>query len=90
MKVKVKYYGYLQEIAGKNEDEVKVSKAIDLIDLFDLLPSKIKEVCIINGKKVNPAIKIFKNGVEIKNMDFANTKVQDGDLIQLLPPIGGG
>jgi len=90
LKVKVKYYGYLQEIAGKNEDEVKVSNVINLIELFDLLPSKIKEVCIIDGKRFNPTIKIFRNGIEVKDTDCVHIKIKDGDLIQLLPPIGGG
>lgn len=90
MKVKVKYYGYLQELAGKNEDEVEIPKTISLIELFDLLPLNVKKACIINKKEFNPTIKVFKNGVEVQNIDLNQTKVQNGDLIQLLPPIGGG
>ncbi|MEM2897456.1 MAG: MoaD/ThiS family protein [Candidatus Bathyarchaeia archaeon] len=89
--MKVKFYGYLKELAGKSEDEVEFSKALGLIELFDLLSPRIKEVCIMNdGKRFNPYIKVFKNGVEVQSMDYSHTEVRDGDVIQLLPPIGGG
>ncbi|MEB2793390.1 MAG: MoaD/ThiS family protein [Caldisphaeraceae archaeon] len=75
MKVKIKYLGFLSELAGKRYEEKDIEGEETIEKMIPFL-NKLKPedyVLIINGKGASP-----------------KTKVSDGDYVVLLPQTGGG
>ncbi|MDP8003780.1 MAG: MoaD/ThiS family protein [Caldisphaera sp.] len=75
MRIKIKYLGYLTDLAGKQYDELEINgnkKVEDLIPFLKKLRSD-DYILIINGKGAK-----------------ADTEVKDGDNIVVLPQTGGG
>ncbi|MCE4623849.1 MAG: MoaD/ThiS family protein [Caldisphaeraceae archaeon] len=76
LKVKIKYLGFLSELAGKRYEEKKIEDKETTIEEIIPFLNKLKPedyVLIINGKGASP-----------------ETKVSDGDYVVLLPQTGGG
>ena len=77
MELKIKYFGVLAEIAGRNEEKISTEQLI-IADVVDLIIKKHPE---IKGR----SFKIAQNKV-IVNTD---TRL-DGSEIAVLPPFSGG
>ncbi|MCE4608711.1 MAG: MoaD/ThiS family protein [Caldisphaeraceae archaeon] len=76
LKVKVKYLGFLSELAGKRYEEKNIEGEETTIERIIPFLNKLKledYVLIVNGKGATP-----------------KTKVNDGDYVVLLPQTGGG
>ncbi len=72
---KIKYIGYLAELAGRGEEEVKVDGRIKVKDLLEQRIKKGLEdlVILVNGLPGS-----------------LDTLVDDDDIISVLPVISGG
>ena len=42
------------------------------------------------NKKVDPSINFFINGINARMLSGLNTKLNDNDVVAIIPPIGGG
>ena len=73
--VKIKYIGYLAELAGSREEEVKVNGRI-----------KVKYLLERRIKKGLEELVILVNGLP----GSLDTLVDDNDVISVLPVISGG
>ncbi|MEM4311963.1 MAG: tRNA (N(6)-L-threonylcarbamoyladenosine(37)-C(2))-methylthiotransferase [Nitrososphaerales archaeon] len=91
IKLTLKYFALIRELAGKGEEEILVNERISLGDVIDKVSEKnkrLKEFLIKDGK-INPRIKILVNGKSVEDEEL-KVKLSDGDVIALLPPVGGG
>lgn len=82
--VRVKLYGMAKELAGREELDVDLEKAITVRELIRRISegrksasSKAVQVVLINGRNC-----IFRDGLE--------TIVSEGDLVEILPLVSGG
>ena len=93
MRVKVRYFTTLRELAGSAEEEIELE--------FDpSLARLIARVAITHGKaardylyhddKVDPSIYFLVNGKSAKVLSGLDTKLEEGDTVAIIPPIGGG
>jgi len=76
-KIKILYFGALSEVAGKQEEEIRVSGNIN--DLLQSLKDKY------------PSLKDFQFSVAVNQEISSGVKLlSDGDEVALLPPFTGG
>lgn len=94
MKVEVKFYAMMREIAGKKVEMVVLPIKSSVRDLIDLLVerygSEFERYIYDRDKKVRSYLSYMLNGVNINSLDRLDTALKDGDVISLLPPVGGG
>ena len=94
MEVEVKLYAMLREIASKKLEKVDLPEKASMRDLIGFMISKYGEefgTYIYDAdKKVRNYLSYMINGVNINSLDGFETTLKDGDVISLLPPVGGG
>jgi len=93
MKVKVKFFALVRELAGTKELEVEGREGMRINDLLkelaNILPEKFRDY-IFEGSEVSRSLIILVNGKGISEMNGLETELKDGDEVALLPPVSGG
>ncbi|MGQ4913258.1 MAG: ubiquitin-like small modifier protein 1 [Candidatus Asgardarchaeia archaeon] len=93
MGIRVKFFAALWEITGEKEVELNGTNMTvrELLQkLIERYGEKFKKEIMDNDDKVKDHYVILVNGRNIVFLDGVNTKVKDGDLISIFPPVGGG
>ena len=94
MKIGVKFFTTLREITGKKEEDVESSNTITVTELLTQLSKKygIEFTDYIYDEKgdVRTHIQILINGRSIDVFQGFETKLKEGDVIAIFPPVGGG
>lgn len=94
MKIKIKYFTTLREITGKKLDEIQLQKIITVKELIILLSENYGKTFreYVYNNKGEPAefLSFLVNGTNINNMQGFDTKLQEGNVVAILPPVGGG
>jgi molybdopterin synthase sulfur carrier subunit len=94
MEVEVRYYAVLRELAGKRSERVTLPEGSSVRDLVGLLVKRYGEgferyIYDCEGR-VRGYLSYMLNGFNINSLDGFETLLRDGDILSLLPPIGGG
>lgn len=83
MRVTVKYFASLKQMAGKEEDQFNVDEGTTLEQLSALIGQSVPRLGdMVREKKV-----LISLNYDVVPLD---TVVKDGDEIALLPPFSGG
>jgi len=94
LKITVKFFTTLREITGKKEDEIQPSRVITLKELLTQLSKKYGKQFVDylydEKGKVRTHIQILINGRGINALQGLETKLKEGDVIAIFPPVGGG
>lgn len=94
MKVRVKYFASLREALGIGEEEYEVGEGTKLINLLlNCIPEKHKHAAEIWRKRMEGFLKGESTSyIVIVNGDRAkpDQELKDGDVVAVLPPVGGG
>jgi molybdopterin synthase sulfur carrier subunit len=94
MRVKVKYFTTLRELAGISEEEIETEDDTSLADLIGIVASKYGEAAqdylYHTERKADPSIYFLINGTDAKARSGMDTRLKDGDVVAIIPPIGGG
>ncbi|MEM2111521.1 MAG: MoaD/ThiS family protein [Candidatus Bathyarchaeia archaeon] len=94
MKVKVRYFTTLRELAGTNEEDMEIDNYATLADLIKKVASKYgkeaREYLYRKDGKIDPSIYFLVNGVDAGRILGLNTKLRCGDVVTIIPSIGGG
>jgi len=93
MKIKVKFFALIRELAGTKEIEIECREGMKISDLLreltNTLPDKFREY-VFEGSEVSKSLIILVNGKGISEMKGLETELKDSDEIALLPPVSGG
>ncbi len=91
MKIKIKFFSFFRDLFQAEERKVDMEKGAEVKDLLDLLcDSTKKRERVFEGQELKPYLAILKNGKHIQSLKGLETKLDDGDLIAIFPPAGGG
>ncbi|MFX0125185.1 MAG: ubiquitin-like small modifier protein 1 [Candidatus Hodarchaeota archaeon] len=76
-----------REIEFEMEDGATVRKLLEvLFDQYSILQDKIFD----DNDELRPWIQILKNGRNIKFLNGLETKITNGDILAVFPPVAGG
>jgi len=94
LRIKVKLFAEVREVAGLSEVEVYVKDGSSLIDVLNELSEKLGEGFrekVMDEKMGTPRgeYKFSLNGVIMHEVDL-RMKLKDGDVLAILPPVSGG
>ena len=95
MKTKVRYFTTLRELARTMEEEIEMKNGTTLSDFLEKIALKYGEAAFnyLYDKKsgtIDPSIQFLVNGVSIRNLQGIRTELKDGNVVAIVPPIGGG
>jgi len=94
IKINTKYFAAIREIIGKKEDFFILSGNINAKNLLDAMCSRygkpFSEFVMDPSGLLKENLIILVNGKSIDKPDLSLITLTDGDLVVILPPIGGG
>ena len=96
MRVKVRYFTTLRELAGRAEEIVELENNACLEDLIEIVASRYGDearryLYANEGQKtIDPSVRFLINGRDSRMLQGLKTKLVDGDTVAIIPPIGGG
>lgn len=94
MEVEVKFYAMLRDIAGNKAETVSLLLKSSVRDLLDLLVARYGEeferYIYDAEKQLRSYLSYMLNGININSLDGFDTMLKEGDVLSLLPPVGGG
>jgi len=96
MRIKVRYFTTLRELSGCAEEELEIEEGATLANIITVITSKYgkkaHDYLYSRGEnsKIDPSIYFLINGMNSKIFSGINAKLKDGDIVAIIPPIGGG
>jgi len=92
--VKVRYYAMLSDAAGKREEDIELPEGSTVLDLvhklIDRYGQRLRDYVYDEEEQLLNYMKFSVNEVNILSLEGFDTLLGDGDLVQVIPPIGGG
>ncbi|WP_174590307.1 ubiquitin-like small modifier protein 1 [Methanocella conradii] len=92
MLIKVKSFASLRNVMDK-EIDVEIAEGADVSRLLELLCRRyegLHEQLFDRKGSLNDYVNILKNGRNVYFLDDLATRLDDGDVITIFPPIAGG
>jgi molybdopterin synthase sulfur carrier subunit len=95
MKINVIYFTTLRELAGTRDDGLELREGCSLAELIETVSEKHGEAAfaylhVKESRKIDPSIKFLVNGIAAQKLRGLKTELKDGDVVAIIPPIGGG
>lgn len=97
MRVSVRFFTTLREVTGKKDESLEFPRreavTVDsvlkrLVELHD--KSFVEYVYDHKTGGVRGFLQFLINGRSIASFEGLNTKLSDGDVLAIIPPVGGG
>ncbi|MBS7650629.1 MAG: MoaD family protein [Candidatus Bathyarchaeia archaeon] len=95
MKVKLKYFAHLREIVGKFEETINLPEDATVKNLLEVLSETYgvafrDYVYEKGGSEPSPNLNFLLDGRNIMMLDGMETRLYDGCVFVIIPPVGGG
>ena len=93
MMVKVRFFASLRELIGKREESVELKEGTNLATLLKEVSERLENASrgIYNEKgNINESLQFLVNGVDVNSLSGVETLLRNGDVIAIIPPVGGG
>ena len=92
MPIKIHLAGYLKNYTRENV-EVELPEARDVLDLVMKLNERfpqIRDRILDEHDRTRPYVNIYVNEENARDLQGGQTRVNDGDVIYILPSVAGG
>jgi molybdopterin synthase sulfur carrier subunit len=93
LKITVRFYGVVYEVTGVREWELSGKEVSCVWDLLELLVESFPglEDLVFDGEgSLREYLGVWVNGRDILGLNGFDTELREGDLVYIVPPIGGG
>lgn len=94
MKVIVRLFTTLRELAGTRREELEFSTVVNVRDVLDALVSKygmeFGDYLYDEDKRIRNHLQLLINGKSSDLLEELKTILKDGDQLAIIPPVGGG
>jgi len=93
VKIEVKFLATIRVITGESSIELSCTHHDTAVTVIQMLVEKYGNKlrqAIMNGTKLKSGIKMIINGRDIEYLNGLDTKLKDGDVVVIIPPIAGG
>jgi sulfur-carrier protein len=96
LKVHIKFFTHLREITNKKDETLNIPNTQTTIaNILKLLSEEYGEnfdSYVYEGKtgKAKGFLQFLVNGNSTSTLEGLETEVKDGDVLAILPPVGGG
>jgi len=97
LKVSVRFFTTLREITGKREENMAFENAgnTTINSVLDRLAKRygkefVEYVYDSKTGQVKSFLQFLVNGRSTRTSDGLNTRLADGDVLAIIPPVGGG
>lgn len=94
LKVTIRFFTTLREIVGKKEEQLEFSKPANVNTVLKELSRKygkdFDDYMFDELGDLQGHLQILVNGQSVSTMKGMSTKLNDGDQLAILPPVGGG
>lgn len=95
MKVSVRLFTVLRELAGKGEETLEfnaepVTVRGVLEELVKQHGKAFKDYLYDEERNVREHLQLLVNGKSVDLLDNLNTQLKEGDQVAIVPPVGGG
>jgi len=97
VRVSVRFFTTLREVIGKKEETLKFSggEAVTVNTVLERLvelhgKSFVEYVYDQKNGKVRGFLQFLVNGRSISSFEGLGTRLSDGDVLAIIPPVGGG
>jgi sulfur-carrier protein len=97
LKVTVRFFTHLREIVGKIDETLEFRpnekvKVCKILQILARLYGREFEDYLFDTKtgKVKGYLQLLVNGRNVTNAEDLETELEDGDVLSIIPPVGGG
>ncbi len=94
LEVEVKYYAMLREASGRKREVFELPEGSSVGDLMDIVAGKygdpFRRYVFDSEMRVWDYLRFMLNGISVSSLEGFDTVLGDGDVMAILPPIGGG
>jgi molybdopterin synthase sulfur carrier subunit len=95
MRVSVRMFTTLRELAGKSEETLELNAGVVTIkdvleELVKLHGKAFKDYLYDKEEKVQEHLQLLVNGKRVNFLEELETRLKEGDQVAIVPPIGGG
>jgi len=97
VRVSVRFFTTLRELTGKREETLEFSrgKVVTVESVLDRLKDRYRKgfteyVCDPKTGEVRGFLQFLVNGRSVASFEGLKTKLSDGDVLAIIPPVGGG
>ena len=95
MKITIKFFAVIREIVGKKEETLELKDAPTILSVLQVLSEKYGEQFrsyVFDAKTDAPRtnLQFMIDGKNSTTMDGLKTRLGDGSVLAIIPPVGGG
>ena len=94
MRVHTRFYAFLREKVGRSEDTLELEEGATIADFLKQISEKYGEIVgrdiFDEDGSLRSGFAVALNGENVRREEWGTTKLKDGDLVVILPPIAGG
>ena len=92
MKITTKYYAFIRERLGRSTEEFELQEGSTIADFLKLLSERHggNLVGVFEGAVLRRGFVVALNGENVEQARWGSTRLKDGDVVVVLPPIAGG
>jgi molybdopterin synthase sulfur carrier subunit len=94
MIIKIRFFTVLRELAGKREETLNFQEKVNIgqvLDALSKLYGKPFNDCVFEGDgRVKGFLQFLINGTNTSTLQGFETQLKEGDVLAILPPVGGG